>query len=919
MMEVGDYIGAIKLATAYYTGGVEKLTIGLPDDPILRHPMVEEKLIELIDASLRYVFGKLPQTQDEQATERLRELVNVCFPACLQLNRPEYLLDEVYDSFEEAGREGIVLEALEQYILSGEITSIPPTVTKALVAHYTSNDWEEKLEEMLCLLDTATMDVDQLTSLCKEHKLYDALIYIWNRALGEYITPFIHLLNLLTPLLHNDEIDSANATKIFPYLAYIFTGRIYPKGIPLDTQEAESAKSSLYYFLFVGRAITWPMYSSQPFTTTGNLKDEPSFPYLRLLLQFDASSFLSVLNEAFEDPFLNGPPNDIPPSPRPEASEDQVFGRSVNRQYILSILLEVLNPTDFAAYDTIYLDMFIARNLPKFPQHLLLSGSTLHKSLVRLCSFPDEEMAEDCQLSVEYLLSVYKPPDVEDMIELFTRAKFYRVLRSVLRAEKKYARLLEIFFEDEEAQSAVFDCIRDCLRKSSGLNEKQRREVRAVLQKNAARLVDIDLAKTVVVIEEVADDLHKVILDSIADQPRAQYSYLKDLLEPASMKGDIPKRTESMRNSSFIELYVRLMCRFDPKRVPDFVETLKSGDIRLEAVLPSIEENGIVDAAVRLIARAGKASEAMERLAKHFSNLEATLTTLLEESKEHPEAVEEGIKGTLEALQKYVQVGLWLCHSQTPKTSLRTPTTLHTLQSTKFPLTPPETLWLTLLESTVHTTKPSLALLDTLSPTPLHTHASTTLRTLIQSVFHPLITTPQLSPSFLPILREFLSRASRYAPTLSSLRAVLQSIFSTYTFESSLLGLAQSLLDQSLFFHINNLTSLRARGWRPGSQTCEACKERVWGPGVGGEVYEAWEQERRKEEVSRALKAAEENGSENGKGKGRAREEAVEEVVERGDRAIVVFVCRHVYHRRCVEKLLEGAEGEGLRCVSCGE
>ncbi|MGG6498804.1 UNVERIFIED_CONTAM: hypothetical protein NY603_38335, partial [Bacteroidetes bacterium 56_B9] len=61
----------------------------------------------------------------------------------------------------------------------------------------------------------------------------------------------------------------------------------------------------MYEYLFSGTAVAWPPGTKKILHTTQNRSEEPAFPYLDLLLQFDAASFMSMLNEAFEDPFLN--------------------------------------------------------------------------------------------------------------------------------------------------------------------------------------------------------------------------------------------------------------------------------------------------------------------------------------------------------------------------------------------------------------------------------------------------------------------------------------------------------------------------------------------------------------------------------------------------------------------------------------
>ncbi|KAK3079658.1 Vacuolar protein sorting-associated protein 8, partial [Teratosphaeriaceae sp. CCFEE 6253] len=82
---------------------------------------------------------------------------------------------------------------------------------------------------------------------------------------------------------------------------------------------------------------------------------------------------MSMLNEAFEDSFLN------------EAEEDGGIsgisgivngngsrpGYTMTRQHIISIMLDVMHQHGFfGPEDVIYLDMFIARSLPKYPGQL---------------------------------------------------------------------------------------------------------------------------------------------------------------------------------------------------------------------------------------------------------------------------------------------------------------------------------------------------------------------------------------------------------------------------------------------------------------------------------------------------------------------------------------------------------------------
>ena len=90
LMEAGDFIGAIRLATSYYTGDSEKLTVGLPEEDVLRKPIVQEKLLEMLSASLKYAFGRNAEAINGRLDNRqLEELAEVSVTACI------YMADEV--------------------------------------------------------------------------------------------------------------------------------------------------------------------------------------------------------------------------------------------------------------------------------------------------------------------------------------------------------------------------------------------------------------------------------------------------------------------------------------------------------------------------------------------------------------------------------------------------------------------------------------------------------------------------------------------------------------------------------------------------------------------------------------------------------------------------------------------------------
>ena len=425
--------------------------------------------------------------------------------------------------------------------------------------------------------------------------------------------PLIDLINITIDArdyMEEDIDDDAleQATKIFPYLAYVLTGRSYPKGEDLQFSTGIKARSSIYGFLFSNRIITWPRPNGRYVTTQRDGQLEPNYPYLHLLLQYDAGSFLSMLNEAFEDEYLSG---------GQDTNGTESFNAPLNRQRIVNVLLEVNAEKNLAIDARTYVNIFISRNLAKFSQFVLLPGSTLRQILVELCDPPSFGIKDECQLSAEYLLSVYHPTDMTAVVKIFEQAGFYRILRSIYKSGKQYARALDTFFHEDVIQLTVFDTIQDYLRARSTMNFKQVEGIQAVIIDHANVLASIDAPRLATELATLAPDLLSTVCNEIDSDSQPQYSFMKAIFE-----ADVP---DSSALAEFFdgckERFVKLKCNYEPEQVADYISTLQSGNLHLDEILPVMESAGVIDAAVLLLSKDGLAKRAMKRLVKHLQNI----------------------------------------------------------------------------------------------------------------------------------------------------------------------------------------------------------------------------------------------------------------------------------------------------------
>ncbi|KAK9369674.1 Golgi CORVET complex core vacuolar protein 8-domain-containing protein [Lipomyces kononenkoae] len=843
LMETEKFADAIRLATKYYTGETDQITIGLPEDEQARHDAVYDKLIDTVLTALRYELSdsgsSTPTTpttaiaeNDEQQEvdadaqyHQIAELADASFEALYVADALDVLFDSVYEYFENANMRGIYFETLEPYIVSEKILSVPPAIVKELINIYASLALNDRLEEMICHLDTSTLDIDQVTTLCRNYGLYDALVYVWNQALGDYISPMADFMKLISRYLKltssvsstasNADVvstdDKENAiekmrldiSKVYSYLSYIFTSRVYPTGQYLDDDSAAASKASLYYFLFLGTTVTWPREFGTEILVDAEGDEKTtrqSFPYLRLLLKYDAPALVAAMNEAFEDTFLNGAQDDTESdeddaydemkSKRHELPDDVIFGRAMSRQYIVNILLEILSGAEFSAKETIYLDMFIARNAAKYPQFISLSDYLLRQVMLRLCAPPSSEIADDCQLSVEYLLSAYKPEVLlDDLVNTFVQVRYFRVLKWIFRTQKQYARLISVYFEGMDADTGtsaattygsrdeVFNTIEECLASKSELSPEQRTQVRAAVAENFRNLVIMDPGRAAEVVEKHMPELHGGIYDKLSDRRDLQYNYLQSLFKRELHREGmtvLPRKQRAKWNTQQArETYITLLCEFDQGKVINFLRYLQKGDVRLSKVLSALESAGVIDGEIFLLRSEGQYAESIRRLISHLGYLKENLLKLYPDSVSRGRTRNRGrwvqvderkLVDAERTLQHYVILGARLCTERSKKTTTATatattpattttttsgPTASGAVETVGTKLSEPEMIWLDLIDSIVALTRdvsstlfPDITVFEKMSHSSSYDSPTKTilfLRRLVQDVFSALL------------------------------------------------------------------------------------------------------------------------------------------------------------------------------------
>ncbi|KAG5650521.1 hypothetical protein H0H81_011939 [Sphagnurus paluster] len=824
----GDFLSAIDLTTSYYVGEAPGNRNGLPDDPTLRKDVIGAKMRDLMVASARYAFSQdrmtdathvTPDGRGVDRTSLFEGLVTVCCRASVALGDFDFLFQELFQKYDDAGIWKIYLRQLEPFVLNNDIRYVAPRITQRLVALHEEDGYPDRIERMIWHIDPGCLDINQSILLCQRYSLYDALIYVYTRALRDCVAPVVELLGLIRKVqqYRKSRIESPdhfgisdettiepmilNAYKIYPYLASVLCGLSYPSEEPLEEEEAILAKQEVYTFLFFGRSSVWPQGEGAKLVLTADEEGgvEPTYPYVRQLLRFDSESLLHSLDVAFEDPFLN----------------DETQG--ISRLLIVRILLEILSSKDLPSNDVTFVNIFIARNVPKYPQFLQLPPSALHGIIVSLAEDLDPDTREDRQLATEYLLSAYNPHDSERIILLFQSAGFYRILRTWHRHEQRWAPLLSAHLDDYGLPpSEIFQNVDEILAISMRANKgKVPSDIYDTLSRAITQLLSLDLSNTARLLDRHVPDLHETALQCLLDDSE-RFLYLRWLLGPPEQDDEDEKRPLATGRPSpklpghLRQLYISLQCQYHAEDIIKSLKYLPKEFVDWDEAIVTFEEHQVYHAVVWAINWRGDPRGALQKAELY----QKTLTQqLVEFFVGGGASIPRDVTSAVESLVLTGGIGVEICLQ-------------HSQKSSEFEVSS-EDIWFQLLSSQITCVQTlSASQLDPSAKDSYQYQTLATLRALVQRTFTSLVSvTSTQAISFPQLFKRLVNSAPPFIHTqYTEFRTILMGMLESYRSEGDMLVITKHLVDRDLFETMAEIARERERGWSPVHATsCTRC------------------------------------------------------------------------------------------------
>uniref|UniRef100_A0A3B4FP28 VPS8 subunit of CORVET complex n=1 Tax=Pundamilia nyererei TaxID=303518 RepID=A0A3B4FP28_9CICH len=585
LMKQEHFVEALSLAWSFHEGAA-KAVVGLYGDSLKRKAVVSDKMIEILFQFAEHALKKCPEQGKIQVMEQhFQDVVPVLVDYCLLLQRADLLFNQLYSRLvENMVAKAVFLESLESYVVADRVGHLTAAIMRDLLDHYHSNGMMDSLERCIVHLDVTSLDIQQVVQVCWENQLYDAMIYVFNSGMNDYITPMeVGPFVIAGQFLYRNE-NVVMGNKLLVYISCCLAGRAYPLGdIPEDL--VVQVKNQVFDFLI-------RLHSAD------SSEEEDVFPFIRTLLHFDTREFLNVLAMTFED-FKNDK----------QALEYQ--------QRIVDILLQVMvDNADFTPSQVGGLFTFLARQLAKPDNTLFVNRKLFDQVLEFLCCPDDDSRHTERQQVLLELLQVggVVQFNEERLLMLAEKAKFYQICEFLYEKNHQYDMIIDCYLKDPLRKWEIFNYIHNLL-SMPGYSHEEKQRVKSKVLKHIRDVVTLDPSKSAdLVLFHFTSEVQHIVSE-------LQVRSTEILMEGPHSGSILPQEGD------FHELLLDLMCRFAPDQLLSFLHT--SQHYRLEDAIQITQKHHCHEATAYLLEMKGDVHGAF---AVSLETLKETLCALTAES-----------------------------------------------------------------------------------------------------------------------------------------------------------------------------------------------------------------------------------------------------------------------------------------------
>lgn len=768
------FVEALSLAWSFHEG-TAKAVLGLFGDPAKRKGVVADKMIEILFQYVERSVKKCPEHGKIQVMEQhFQDMVPVMVDYCLLLQRTDLLFNQLYTRLvENCVARGVFLESLEPYIVSERLGCVTAPVMRDLLTHLQDNNMMDSVENCLIHLDITSLDIQQVVQMCWDNQLYDAMIYVFNRGMNDYINPMEKLFQVIGPPLRegkaltDEQVVMGN--KLLVYISCSLAGRAYPLGdIPEDL--VSQVKNQVFEFLI-------RLHSAEA------AQEEELYPYIRTLVHFDTPEFLNVLalvstslqTQLVSQHTLEDFKNDK------QALEYQ--------QRIVDILLKVMvENSDFTPSQVGCLFTFLARQLAKPDNTLFVNRKLFDQVLEFLCSPDDDSRHTERQQVLLELLQVGGVGQFDEgrLLGLAEKAEFYQICEFLYEQKHLHDKILDCYLRDPVRKEEIFNYIHNLL-SMPGYSSEEKHCVWDKALLHIAELVTLDPAKSADLVAMHFPEEVRPIITRLQDD-HLVFQFLRCLLD--QREGPHPQALLRL-SPDLHELHIGLLCRFSPRQLTDFLKA--SQDYRLEEAIQITEQYQLHEATAYLLEKKGDSHGAFQVLLKTLKDKLSSVTS--DKMSEEEGETEREEESPLQRVEGSLGDIIALCH--------RSSQSLNQEQR--------GVLWFPLLEAMMSPQK----LLKGLNTR----HTSEVLKELTMKVLNSM-------SIFIPlpaIIQHILQDPVYGKGKLAEIQGLILGMLETFNYEQTLLETTTSLLNRDLHWSLSHLRAAVSRALHPRQDHCNIC------------------------------------------------------------------------------------------------
>ena len=251
-----------------------------------------------------------PSGSDKQLLSHYKLVAELCVEYCCLTDSTDLLFGALFDAFSRIGQDAVYLHALEPYILSRQLTAVPPQVLAALVASLAAAPQRSTaVERLLCFLSPCQLDCAHVAAVLLKHKMHMSFLYTYSLGLLNFAEAFQvlfdHMLKLGPGLVGAaaaapTQMQSEVSYKLLLFVRYSAAGLIFPRGERISTISlqaladlCEALLDTSYSYSYTDRASRGAHADSATETPGPRAR----FPYLTALSRVDSVGTVVVAAE----------------------------------------------------------------------------------------------------------------------------------------------------------------------------------------------------------------------------------------------------------------------------------------------------------------------------------------------------------------------------------------------------------------------------------------------------------------------------------------------------------------------------------------------------------------------------------------------------------------------------------------------